>query len=115
MVRAIRFHRLLSTLFALPFFVTIIGLPVFTVAGAALMGTFVTSVAGVAFYHLLSVFYSHLSVEPDWLLGLLFGTGGMLGMYLGARAQKWVPGRVIKGILTVCVLFVAMKYIVGFF
>lgn len=98
-----------------PFFVTIVGLPVFTIAGAALMGTFVTSVAGVAFYHLLAVFYPHMSVEPDWLLGLLFGAGGMLGMYLGARAQKWVPGRVIKGILTFCVLFVAIKYIIGFF
>lgn len=98
-----------------PFFVTIVGLPVFTIAGAALMGTFVTSVAGVAFYQLLSVFYPHMSVEPDWLLGLLFGAGGMLGMYLGARAQKWVSGRVIKGILTFCVLFAALKYIVGFF
>jgi len=98
-----------------PFFVTIVGLPVFTIAGAALMGTFVTSVAGVVFYHLLSVFYPHMSVEPDWLLGLLFGAGGMLGMYLGARAQKRVPGIVIKGILTACVLFVAAKYIVGFF
>lgn len=98
-----------------PFFVAIVGLPVFTIAGAALMGTFVTSVAGVGFYHLLSVFYPHMSVEPDWLLGLLFGAGGMLGMYLGARIQKRVPGRVIKGILTLSVLFVAFKYIVGFF
>ena len=98
-----------------PFFVTIVGLPVFAIAGAALMGTFVTSVAGVAFYHLLSVFYPHMSVEPDWLLGLLFGAGGMLGMYLGARVQKRVSGRVIKGILTLCVLFVALKYIIGFF
>ena len=31
-----------------PFFVAIIGLPVYTVAGAALMGTFITSIAGVA-------------------------------------------------------------------
>ena len=98
-----------------PFFVTIVGLPVFAIAGAALMGTFVTSVAGVAFYHLLSVFYPHMSVEPDWLLGLLLGAGGMLGMYLGARVQKRVSGRVIKGILTLCVLFVALKYIIGFF
>lgn len=98
-----------------PFFVAIVGLPVFTIAGAALMGTFVTSVAGVGFYHLLSVFYPHMSVEPDWLLGMLFGAGGMLGMYLGARIQKRVPGRAIKGILTFSVLFVALKYIVSFF
>ena len=98
-----------------PFFVAIIGLPVYAVAGAALMGTFVTSVAGVFFYQILAQFYPHLSVAPDWRLGALFGIGGILGMYLGARTQKYVPSRVIKGMLCACVLFVAGKYLLGFF
>ena len=98
-----------------PFFVAIIGLPVYTVAGAALMGTFVTSIAGVLFYHVLAQFYPQLSVAPDWRLGVLFGVGGLLGMYLGARTQKYVPAGVIKGILCVSVLFVAGRYIFGFF
>jgi len=97
-----------------PFFVAIVGLPVYAVAGAALMGTFVTSVAGVIFFHFLARFYPELSVSPDWLLGILFGAGGTLGMYLGARTQKFVPARIIKGILTLCVLFVAVKYIFEF-
>jgi uncharacterized membrane protein YfcA len=54
------------------------------------------------------------SVAPDWHLGLLFGLGGVLGMYLGARNQKYVPARLIKGMLCVCVLYVAGKYILGF-
>jgi len=98
-----------------PFFIVIIGLPVYIVAGAALMGTFVTSVAGVFFYQLLARFYTDLSVAPDWHLGILFGLGGVLGMYLGARTQKYVPAKYIKGMLCVCVLFVAGKYIIGFF
>jgi uncharacterized membrane protein YfcA len=98
-----------------PFFVAIIGLPVYTVAGAALMGTFVTSIAGVLFYHVLAQFYPQLSVVPDWRLGVLFGFGGLLGMYLGARTQKYVPARIIKGMLCASVLFVAGRYILGFF
>ena len=98
-----------------PFFVAIVGLPVYTVAGAALMGTFITSVAGVAFYQYLSLIYTEMAVAPDWLLGLLFGFGGFFGMYLGARTQKFVPARLIKGILCGCVLFVAVRYIVGYF
>ena len=98
-----------------PFFVAIVGLPVYAVAGAALMGTFVTSVAGVFFYQILAQFHPHMSVAPDWRLGAIFGIGGILGMYLGARTQKFVPARVIKGMLCACVLFVAGKYIFGFF
>ncbi len=98
-----------------PFFVAIIGLPVYTVAGAALMGTFITSVAGVAFYQYLSLLYTDMAVAPDWALGVLFGLGGVVGMYLGARTQKFVPARFIKSVLCVCVLFVAVRYVVFFF
>jgi len=98
-----------------PFFIAIVGLPVYTVAGAALMGTFITSVAGVIFYQVLAAWYPHLSVSPDWRLGLLFGLGGFAGIYLGARCQKFFPARFIKAMLCTCVLFVAGKYIIGFF
>ena len=93
-----------------PFFVSVFGLPVYTVAGAALTGTFVTSVAGVAFYQVLAPFYPEMSVAPDWLLGLLFGLGGLIGMYLGARCQKYVPARAIKVLLCLILLFTAGKY-----
>ena len=98
-----------------PFFVTFFGLPVYIVAGAALMGTFVTSVAGVAFYQAIAPFYPHLSVAPDWLLGILFGIGGMMGMYLGARCQKFVPAKAIKWMLAIIIVFTATKYILEFF
>jgi len=98
-----------------PFLVTIFGLPVYTVAGAALMGTFVTSVAGVAFYQMIAPLYPDISVAPDWLLGLLFGIGGMAGMYLGARCQKFVPAKTIKWMLAGIITFTGIKYIVGFF
>ncbi|MDY0376715.1 MAG: sulfite exporter TauE/SafE family protein [Desulfobacterium sp.] len=98
-----------------PFFVTFFGLPVYTVAGAALMGTFITSVAGVAFYQLIAPFYPDISVAPDWMLGILFGLGGMGGMYLGAYCQKFVPAKVIKWMLAGIIVFTATKYIVAFF
>jgi uncharacterized membrane protein YfcA len=97
-----------------PFFVSFFGLPVYTVAGAALLGTFVTSVAGVAFYQAIAPFYPHMSVAPDWMLGFLFGIGGMLGMYLGARAQKHVPARYIKWMLSALLVFLAVKYALDF-
>ncbi|MBF0113223.1 MAG: sulfite exporter TauE/SafE family protein, partial [Desulfamplus sp.] len=94
-----------------PFFVAFFHLPVYAVAGAALMGTFMTSIAGVATYQILSNFYTQVSVAPDWFLGVLFGIGGFCGMYLGARCQKYVPAHKIKFILCFCVVFIALKYI----
>ena len=94
-----------------PFFVSFFRLPVYTVAGAALMGTFVTSVAGVIFYQLLAPYYPTMAIAPDWLLGILFGIGGFAGMYCGARLQKFVPAGFIKWILVVCLLFTAGSYI----
>ncbi|MGA7878300.1 MAG: sulfite exporter TauE/SafE family protein [Desulfoferrobacter sp.] len=99
-----------------PFFVAILKMPVYTIAGAALMGTFITSVAGVIFYQGLGMYYvQQLSVTPDWLLGAMFGIGGFCGMYLGARCQKYVPVPAIKLILSGCILFVATKYVIEFF
>jgi hypothetical protein len=96
-----------------PFFVTFFRLPVYTVAGAALMGTFVTSIAGVAFYQAIAPFYPGTSVAPDWLLGLLFGVGGMAGMYFGAQCQKHVPAKAIKWMLASIIVFTALEYAVG--
>ena len=98
-----------------PFFVAVFGLPVYTVAGAALMGTFITSVAGVGFYMLIAPWYPQQAVSPDWLLGILFGLGGMAGMYLGARTQKFVPAKLIKILLSVLLLYLALTYIIGYF
>ncbi len=95
-----------------PLYVTYFRLPVYTVAGATLMGTLVTSVAGVACYHVLAPFHPDLQVAPDWLLGLLFGVGGFAGMYCGARLQKFVPARAIKGILATCLFALSGRYLV---
>jgi uncharacterized membrane protein YfcA len=97
-----------------PFCVTILGLPVHTVAGAVLMGNLMTSIAGLVFYSLIP-WNNGLAVPPDWMLGILFGFGGIVGMSLGARTQKYIPERVIKIILSAVILTVSAKYIWQFF
>lgn len=97
-----------------PFCVAVFRLPVYTVAGAALLGTFLTSIAGVFFYSIIPI-KSGLATAPDWMLGFLFGAGGFVGVYLGARAQKFVPQKLIKLILGLVILFLALRYIVQYF
>lgn len=97
-----------------PICVTVFRLPVYTVAGAALAGTFLTSIAGILFYSFLPI-KTGAQTAPDWLLGMLFGVGGFLGIYLGARLQKFMPQRAIKMILCLIVLYVSVKYILQYF
>ena len=51
---------------------------------------------------------------PDWALGLLFGIGGFVGMYLGASAQKYVPGRVLRPLLAIVITAVGLQYILAY-
>lgn len=97
-----------------PFCIAVFHLPVYTIAGAVLMGTFITSVGGGIFFSVIPV-AKGVSSMPDWLLGILFGIGGSAGMYLGARFQKFVPQRFIKLMLGALIIFVALRYIGQFF
>lgn len=99
-----------------PFLVEFYSLPVYTIAGATLAGTFITSVIGVAFYQLVAPLYesSVMAVSPDWILGALFGFGGILGVYLGARTQRFVSTKWLKLILGFTLLVVALSYIINY-
>ena len=75
------------------------------------MGTLITSVAGVIFFQAIAPFYPELSVAPDWGLGLFFGIGGAVGMYCGARLQRFFPSLIIKFILASAIIFTAIRYL----
>ncbi len=96
-----------------PFCITFFKLPVYTIAGAVLLGTFASSAAGVAFYSLIPL--NGEVAPPDWMLGILFGAGGLLGMYFGAKMQKYVSEKWIKLVLGIIVLIIATRYILRFF
>jgi uncharacterized membrane protein YfcA len=100
-----------------PFLVAFFGLPVYTIAGATLMATFVTSFAGVVFYAGIAPLFAYtgLSIMPDWTLGALFGAGGFLGIYCGARLQKYLPAKIIKIILILTMTFIAIRYVSAVF
>jgi uncharacterized membrane protein YfcA len=86
-----------------PFCISVLNIPVFTVAGAVLLGNFMTSLAGLVFYSSIPL-HNGQTAPPDWILGLLFGVGDILGMYFGAKCQRYMPEKFIKIILTFVIL-----------
>ena len=97
-----------------PFCVAFFQLPIYTIAGATLMGTFITSVAGALFFSVLPATHG-VSPMPDWPLGVLFGIGGFIGMYLGAKTQRYLPQMAIKVIVAIAIMVPAVMYIVQYF
>lgn len=95
-----------------PVCISVLGLPVHPIAGAVLLGTFASSLSGIVFYSAIPV--NGTMASPDWLLGALFGLGGLLGMYCGAKAQKHVNELTIKLGLCSLIGFIAVRYISGF-
>jgi uncharacterized membrane protein YfcA len=79
------------------------------VAPATLASTFVTSIAGVITFVILSV-ESTRAVAPDWGVGLALGVGGLLGGYTGARLQPHLPETLIRRLLGVLVLAIGVRY-----
>jgi uncharacterized membrane protein YfcA len=86
------------------------GRPAADVAPAALASTFVTSVAGVVTFTILSVHHPG-SVAPDWPTGIALGLGGLAGAYTGARIQARLPDTLIRRIVGILVIAIAARYL----
>jgi uncharacterized membrane protein YfcA len=80
------------------------------VAPAALAATFVTSVAGVITFMILSI-DQHGSVAPDWLTGIALGAGGLAGAYTGARIQSRLPDAAIRRLVGILVIAIGARYL----
>ena len=86
------------------------GRPPKEVAPAALASTFVTSVAGVVTFMILSI-HHHGPVAPDWPTGLALGVGGLAGAYTGARIQRRLPDLLIRRVMGVLVVAIGARYL----
>jgi uncharacterized membrane protein YfcA len=85
------------------------GGPSTDVAPATLSSTFITSVAGVITFLILSANH-HGLIAPDWPIGIALGLGGLFGSYTGARLQPHFPDTLIRRTLGVLVLAIGIRY-----
>ena len=86
------------------------GRPPVEVAPAALASTFVTSVAGVITFTILSI-HQQGSVAPDWPTGIALGVGGLAGAYTGAGVQSRMPDVLIRRLVGILVIAIGARYL----
>jgi uncharacterized membrane protein YfcA len=97
------FYGLGGAVLAAPATLLLTGWPVVRVSGAALIATFVVSVAGLATYATLDLAGRTTVNTPHWALGLALGAGGIAGGYCAARYATHIPDRVLRGVLAILV------------
>jgi uncharacterized protein len=88
------------------------GQPPSQVAPAALSSTFVTSLAGVVTFSILSA-HQHGSIAPNWPTGIALGAGGLAGGYLGARLHARMPETLIRRLLALIVIAIGIRYLIA--
>jgi uncharacterized protein len=86
------------------------GQPASQVAPAALSSTFLTSLAGVVTFSILSL-HQHGSVAPDWPTGIALGAGGLAGAYVGARLHARMPETAIRRLLALVVVAIGVRFL----
>jgi uncharacterized membrane protein YfcA len=97
-----------------PILVAMGGLPIHSTAGATLLATFLTSVVGVAYFAVTAGLLAQPALMPDWWLGTSLGIGGLLGMYSGARLQRYLPARAIEAVLALATTGLGLSYVIGY-
>jgi len=91
-----------------PFYTTILRLPIYAVAGSALISTLIISTAGVVSYATLN---SGASAAPDIRLGLLLGLGGILGGLASAQIQRRMSSKMLHRFLGAALIFWSLAYL----
>jgi uncharacterized protein len=86
------------------------GQPPSQVAPAALSSTFLTSLAGVVAFSILSA-HQHGSVAPNWPTGVALGIGGLAGGYVGARLHARMPEKIIRRLLALVVVAIGIRFL----
>jgi hypothetical protein len=89
------------------------GFSVLEVAPAALAATFLTSIAGVLTYAVLSL-SGNGDIAPDWAVGIGMGLGGLAGANLGVRLQHRLPERTLRRVLGLLALALGLRYVLQF-
>ncbi|HDH28879.1 MAG TPA: sulfite exporter TauE/SafE family protein, partial [Euryarchaeota archaeon] len=83
-------------------------LPIYAVAGSALLSTFIISSAGTISYATLNT--GALSA-PDIRLGLLLGMGGIVGGFVSAKIQRRMSSNTLHRFLGAALIFWSLAYL----
>ncbi|MFH1982653.1 MAG: sulfite exporter TauE/SafE family protein [Pseudomonadota bacterium] len=93
-----------------PFLTSIVGLPMFVVAGTSALSVLIGMIFAIFNFMVLK------GVQVHWALIGVELVGIFIGSMIGPRTGKYIPEKVLKGIFIVLAVYIGAKYsLAGFF
>ncbi len=93
-----------------PFLTSVVGLPMFVVAGTSALSVLIGMIFAIFNFMVLKGVMVHWSLIGVELIGIFIGS------MIGPRTGKYIPAKVLKGIFIVLALYIGLRYTLrGFF
>lgn len=87
----------------MPFMASVLHYPMYLAVPISVSAAFATSVGGITKYIMMGY-------QPDWVMGIAIGVGGICGGLVGPSLQKKLPEIFLKRLLAFALLIVFLKY-----
>jgi uncharacterized membrane protein YfcA len=93
-----------------PFLTSVVGLPMFVVAGTSALSVLIGMIFGIFNFMMLKGIMVYWPMIGAELVGIFIGS------MIGPRTGKYIPNKVLKGIFIVLALYIGLRYTMrGFF
>lgn len=91
------------------------GLPMHVLVAASIPYVIVLSLAGLLSYVVVLPLVTGIATPPDWGFGLLVASGAILGAWLAAKTQRFIPEGLLKWALGVATALIGALYVINYF
>lgn len=98
-----------------PILVIAYGLPMYVVVAASIPYVIVLSLVGLLSYLVTLPLLTGISIPPDWSFGLFVACGAIVGSWLAAKTQRFIPETYLKPLLGIVTGAIAALYLVNYF
>ncbi len=93
-----------------PLLIGFFQVPIYLVNGVSLVAGWLGSIFGLISYAFIWPILSNSApIYPDLKLGILFGLGGLVGVYWGSRLQGQLPPRPLKVLVLLLILVLVIQ------
>jgi uncharacterized membrane protein YfcA len=98
-----------------PFLVVFYKVPMYVVPAATIPYAVVLSAVGLFTYCVVLPLAGRAPIDPEWAWGFFAAAGGILGSWVAAKTQLFVPEHFLNSMLGAVTGVVGLLYVIGFF